>query len=316
VKTPPQSAARHGRAETGRSAERPLFLLGPARSGTSLLYRTLCLHPQVAYICNYQRRAPGLSPVALFDRLPRLVPGTRRRIWFPEGSNAYVYGRRRSWLERGFPAPVEGEAVFARCGVPEFPPAAGMPTAANPELAEAFARLRRWAGGQVVVSKRIAHNLRIPLLHATFPEARFVRLVRDGRAVASSLAKVDWWDDSHVWWAGTTPRAWAAAGGDPWEICARNWVEEVHAIDAGLDGVAPEQVLDVRYEAIVDDAVSVITGVAEFAGLDADPAWRRDLDALDYPNRDDAWRGALDADAIATVERHQRSTLVEHGYAV
>ena len=37
---------------------RPVFLLGPARSGTSLLYKALCLHPQAGYF--------ALSPVQFF----------------------------------------------------------------------------------------------------------------------------------------------------------------------------------------------------------------------------------------------------------
>ena len=34
---------------------------------------------------------------------------------------------------------------------------------------------------------------------------RFVVLVRDGRAVAESLSRVDWWETNHVWWYGGTP---------------------------------------------------------------------------------------------------------------
>ena len=53
-----------------------MFLVGAARSGTSLLYRALCLHPDVAYVSNYVRRAlegayPGLAEaeVVVLDKL-------------------------------------------------------------------------------------------------------------------------------------------------------------------------------------------------------------------------------------------------------
>jgi hypothetical protein len=34
------------------AAAGPLFLVGVPRSGTTLLYKLLCLHPDVAYISN------------------------------------------------------------------------------------------------------------------------------------------------------------------------------------------------------------------------------------------------------------------------
>ena len=86
-----------------------------------------------------------------------------------------------------------------------------------------------------------------------FPDARFVSLVRDGRAVAVSLSHVDWWATSRVWFYDGTPVQWAAEGRDPWELCARNWVEELDAVDAGLAQVPEDQVLHVRYEDLLGD---------------------------------------------------------------
>src|SRR6266542_3077460 len=127
----------------------PLFIVGAPRSGTSLLYKLLCLHPRAAWISNWGRRAPGQPALAMLNRLAPRLPATRRRAWFgADGGNAYVYGRPR------------------------------------------------------------------PLVEA-FPRARFVNLIRDGRAVAYSLSRVDWWEDGVVWWYGQTPRRWREEGRDP-----------------------------------------------------------------------------------------------------
>ena len=129
--------------------------------------------------------------------------------------------------------------MYARAGVPAD--AGPEPTpgedAVIARLRASFDRVRRFGGGNHVVSKRIANNRRIPLLARAFPDARFVHLVRDGRAVAYSLAEVDWWESEVVWWCGRTPPEWEAGGADPWELCARHWVEEVSAVDAGLEAV-------------------------------------------------------------------------------
>lgn len=296
------------------TASPPMFLLGPARSGTSLVYRTLCLHPEVAFVSNYVRRLPRLPEVAVFDRLARRMPELQRHAWFGDGSNAYVYGARRSLGRRLFPAPVEGEPLYSACGIG---PSGAEP--ADPDQAQrlrrSLGRVQRADGGKVLVAKRIGNNRRVPLLHLAFPDARFVRLVRDGRAVALSLSTVDWWLDDNVWWYGGTPREWAAEGRDPWEICARNWVEELDALDHGLAGVPSEQVIDLRYEDFVAAPGDTLRALAAFAGLRPSDEWESQLARLDFPDRNERWQQAMPADALATVTAVQGDRLESLGYA-
>src|SRR5579871_862196 len=264
----------------------PVFLLGPARSGTSLLYKALCLHPRAGYISNWVRKYPSAPGLAAFNRLPRRLTAARRAVWFGSDSNAYVYGKARSTLERVFPMPVEGEPLFAHCGLTQY----SWETEASAQqqrqaLRKAFDTLRRSSGTDVIVSKRIANNRRIPQLYRAFPEGRFVSIVRDGRAVAYSLSRVDWWEDDIVWWYGDTPRQWVAEGRDPWEICARNWVEEVKAIEDGLALVPDSQQLAITYEGFVAEPLAVLRRVADFAGLPASPQWEDELSRLSFPDR-------------------------------
>lgn len=303
-------------ASTGRaSTPAPLFILGAPRSGTSLLYKVLCLHPDVAYISNWMRRAPRMPALASFNRLAPRFPDVRRTVWFGDDSaNAYVYSDRRSLRARLFPMPVEGEPVFRGCGL--GPGAqSGPPDPAQVACVQrTFAALRRYAGAKFVVSKRIASNQRVPLLAAAFPSARFVHLVRDGRAVAYSLSRVTWWEKDVIWWLGTTPRHWREQGGDPWELCARHWVRELASVDEGLRSVALGQQLEVRYEELVDQPVATLCRVAAFVGLPDDRAWTGELLRLHYPNRNEAWRERLPPDARDRVETTQYEQLRRLGY--
>jgi hypothetical protein len=291
------------------------FIVGAARSGTTLLYKALCLHPQVAFISNWVGRFPGHLWLASLDRVARRMPATRRRVWFGRDSNAYVYGARRPLRERIFPMPVEGEPVYGRCGIGR-PGGPSVPAVDDPggRLEEALRSICHFSGGAVVVSKRIANNLRIPLLARAFPEARFVEIVRDGRAVAYSLSRVDWWESSYVWWYGGTPERWRDEGGDPWEMCARNWVEEVRNIRSGLGLVEPERVTSLRYETLVEDPVRTLEGVAASIGLPPSAAWRAELARLGFPNRDDAWRTELERDVVQRITSIQLEELRAHGY--
>lgn len=293
-----------------------LFLLGAPRSGTSLLYRALCLHPDAAWMSNWMRRFPTAPRLAVLDRVARALPRRRREIWFP-GGNAYVYGRARKVVERVFPQPVEGEPIFNAWGLPQALHEEPHPLVVQEALRILFRQIRSWSGGRVVVNKRIANNLRVATLVAAFPSARFVELTRDGRAVAASLAGVDWWpDDPLWWWDGRTPRQWEAEGRDPWEACAREWVEEVTLLERSLDHLGEDRLLRLSYESLVQDPVDTLVRVAGFAGLAPTAPWVAELRELDYPNRNERWRGDLDANVVARIEVVQGPVLEAHGYVL
>jgi LPS sulfotransferase NodH len=293
----------------------PLFILGAPRSGTSLLYKALCLHPDVAYISNWMRRAPRIPALAAVNRLAPRFPRFRRSVWFgTDSANAYVYGERRPLHERLFPMPVEGEPVFRGCGLAPGP-ATGPPDPAQIAcLQKTFAALRRYAGARVVVSKRIASNQRVPLLAAAFPASRFVHLIRDGRAVAFSLSRVAWWEADVVWWLGASPVHWREQGGDPWELRARHWVRELESVDHGLLAVPGDQQLQIRYEDLVEDPLASLGRVAAFAGLPHDAEWITELGRLRYPNRSQRWREGLPSEVLVRIEAIQYEQLRRLGY--
>jgi hypothetical protein len=291
-----------------------VFILGPARSGTTLLYKVLCLHPQVAFISNWRSRFARVPLTAILNRVARSMPSRERRTWFDGGSNAYVYGNARRFTDRLFPTPVEGEPVYTRAGVPR--PGGPSTAGVDPEIAlpAAFDSIRSLGSGSCLVSKRIANNLRVPLLHQIFPHARFVVLVRDGRAVADSLSRVDWWEGSFVWWYGGTPARFVAEGGDPWEMVARNWIEEIEAIDKGLQTVPEEHVIRLRYEDLVADPTAAFERLADFMHLPDESGWRRSLAMLPIQDRNEGWRARLEPSVVARINAIQRPELLRYGY--
>jgi len=308
------SVEQNGAHANGSSGLPPAFLIGAARSGTTLLYKILCLHPEVGYISNWVRKYPAAPALARMNRVARALPNQRQRVWFGEDSNAYVYGKHRSAVERMFPMPVEGEPVFEHCGIPaDCVDASEVASSKLSALRRSFEGIRRHAGARLIVSKRIGHNRRLPAITAAFPEGRYVVIVRDGRAVAASLSRVDWWEDDLVWWYGGTPKQWREEGKDPWVICAQNWVEELRAIDHGLAHVDPGQVLRISYEELVGEPYQMLARVAAFLGLRKDASWEARIRDVKFPNRNEGWR-KLPAEAVATIESIQRDELFAHGF--
>ena len=313
------SALDRGRRQPGEVGA-PVFLLGAPRSGTSLLYKVLCLHPEAAWISNWVRTVPSAPALAALNRLAVRMPELQRGAWFASDSNAYVYGRRRPVWERAFPTPVEGEPIFKQLATIDDlgSGSSDEPHRQERHLAVLRARVRsitRFGKGSVFINKRIANNRRIRQLVTAFPAARFVDLVRDGRAVAYSLSRVDWWPKSTLWWLDRTPERWQAEGGDPWELCARSWVEEVGAIERGLGEVPSDRLLRLSYEELVASPIESVRHVGAFAGLPGDEGWLDRLSRLRFPDRNERWRRSLRASEVSTIEAIQGDTLRRYGYA-
>ncbi len=239
-----------------------------------MLYKILCLHPETAYISNWVARYPSRTSLASLNRFARSAArATAGGVVRARTRTRTSTAASADCAQRMFPMPVEGEPVYTACGIPQD-------TELDPtglwEEGRAFRRsvsaIAASSGGMVFVNKRIANNLRISFLTAAFPDARFVSLVRDGRAVALSLSRVDWWPDNKLWWYGGTPREWAAGGGDPWEVCARNWVQELDAMERGLALVPPDQVMRLSLRVVRGRAAADARSRSPaFAGLPADP---------------------------------------------
>jgi hypothetical protein len=304
-----------------RSSESAVFLLGAPRSGTSLIYKALCMHPEAVWISNWVRTYPAAPVVAAANRLSRRFPEIRRRVWFGNDSNAYVYGQHRPLWERAFPMPVEGERIFARLDAEiddrHDPTEAWVSQVDRArDLRSTVRSIRRFAGGSTFVNKRIGNNRRIAQLMRAFPDARFVDLIRDGRAVAYSLSRVDWWPDTVPWWHHQSPRAWEAEGEDGWELCAREWVEEVQAIESGLRLVPQGQSLRLSYEELIRSPVESLRSVATFAGLPVTGDWVDRVARLDFPDRNETWPQRLTPTAVRTIEEIQCEALTRYGYAV
>jgi sulfotransferase family protein len=298
-------------------APHALFIVGAPRSGTSLVYKALCLHPATGYISNWVRRYPGIPQLAVLNRAARLVPGIQRAVWFGKDSNAYVYSWPRSVMKRAFPMPVEGGRLYARYGIPDpcGDPVRSVSHDQVAALRSCLYAIQRYGGGDCLVSKRIINNPWIGFLHEAFPQARFIEIIRDGRAVAYSLSRVEWWPTSVVWWYGHSPLRWEQEGGDPWELCARHWVREVQAIEDGLAALPQESVFRIRYEHLVQDLVPVMRELARFVGLRNDVRWSQRLEQLQCL-RKEAWRHQLAPSDLAAIERIQAPTLRRRGYDV
>ena len=273
----------------------PVFIIGAGRSGTTLLYKLLCLHADVAWVSNYVNQKPGWPWLSKLNNVSHLCKGLCRRIWFSKTSNAYFV--KKNPVNRYFPFPVEGENIYRYCKIPALKNESWKITIDQKTLLiKSFQQILRFQNGNIVVNKRTANNRRIPHLLNVFPDAKFVHIIRDGRAVSRSLVNVKWWNTHKVWWMNKMPaEVWEKKGNAPILLAAQNWIQEVCAIKEGLKSVKPENLLEIRYEDLSLDFDNLMKRILGFLQLGKDERWDHEINQIEIMNRNKSIRhsGAL-----------------------
>lgn len=162
--------------------ERPFFVVGCPRSGTTLLKHMLDAHPRLAVpyeshflVAQAPRRSLRRRPEATVETI-LAHPAVRRWSVDPDAVRAQVAAIAPSDF-----------ASLARA------------------VFEAYARAQskpRWG------DKTPGYVTHLPLLDRIFPDALFVHVIRDGREVAVSLAERPWGPRSAIagafWWRTKT----------------------------------------------------------------------------------------------------------------
>jgi hypothetical protein len=159
----------------GEARSRPVYVLGVAHSGTSILQKMLAYHPDAAWFSQYSLRdgsVPGRWRAPFARAADRALRSHVRYDWRKERG-----GLRR----RVTPRPGEVHTILLYV------------LAADSER-EAADRLRRVVDEEcerwqksVLVAKPLPLRGHFDLLGAAHPGARIIHIVRDGRAVAASL---------------------------------------------------------------------------------------------------------------------------------
>jgi hypothetical protein len=273
----------------GAAVDRPVFIVGPHRSGTTLVYTTLAQHPELGCFREADRRFRNSPAFAHF---------------------LYRLGRKTK------PHECQGLWDLWWPGVDD----AMGPADATPEVCRWYReRVRRTLelrGRPRFVAKYPRHSLRLGWLDAVFPGCLFLHVTRDWRAVVHSTAK---------WKAKRAGRP----GDDAYfGVRIPGWREphdRTPAADAAriyryvtqhLEGEAArygDRFRRVSYEDFCARTLDELRGIAGWAGIGWSPAFER-VAASGLEARNDSWRTALDpaeldrirAEDPAFFSRHER----------
>jgi hypothetical protein len=288
-----------------------VFVLGTGRCGSTLVQEVMAKHPGTGYLLNLEDRLPGVrlgrTAAALYRRLP------------PEASRK---GRLRL-------APTEGYRALAD----RVSPVLAEPTRdlvaedATPWLVERTREFFDAAAARhraPVFLHKFTGWPRSGFLSQVWPDARFVHVVRDGRAVANSLLQMPWWRGYTGGGLGAEamlPAAyrerWLAEGRSFPVLAGLEWAMLMDSFADARAKAAEGHWLELRYEDVVADPQQTFARALEFCGLEPSPAFDRALARYRFAaGRTDAFRRDLRPDDVAALTRVLHDHLEAYGYPV
>lgn len=241
---------------------RLVFVLGTGRCGSTLAHEVLTRHSDVGFVSNVEDRLPGVRltgrwNAGIYRRLPPAFTQKGRVRFAP--SEAYrVLDRRVSPM---MTAP--SRDLVASDLTPWL----------RRELG-AFFHDRMSAQRRPVFIHKFTGWSRIGLLHATFPAAPFITIVRDGRAVVNSWLQMPWWTGyagpSRWSWGelDAAERATFEESGESFAVLAAlAWSRLVRAHDRASSALPPGRHLEIRYEDLLAEPEAAFARMVDFCGL-------------------------------------------------
>jgi hypothetical protein len=216
-----------------------VFIVGCARSGTTLLQRVVDAHPQIAvtpelhWVTHYFRdRKKFLSPVGRVtpELVESMIENTKR-----VSQLEFTPDEFRGLLPGGEPAPY----VTFLNGI--------------------FELYRKHSGKPLVGNKTPAYVRRLPLFHQFWPKAKFVHIIRDGRDVCLSV--LNWYH------ADRTAGRYSTWAEDPVSTTALWWERKVRLGQQGGESLPPDLYYEISYESLVHRPAEECAKLCAFLGV-------------------------------------------------
>lgn len=213
-----------------------------------------------------------------------------------------------------------------------------------------FARFLARSGGSRFAEKTPSNGLRIPFIHALYPDCKIINIIRDGRAVVASTLKIqahrpqmkrlfarivetplwEWpayvpiffqtvWrtlilKKRSVFW-GVRPAGWQEwVGLAPHIIAAKQWRRVVEISMGDGRALPAENYLELRYERLVREPAQVMREMIEFTEL---PPCQEMIDqtvAIVDPSRAGKWKADLTEQQRREVMQEIEPLLGDLGY--
>jgi hypothetical protein len=285
--------------------DRPIFIVGTGRSGTTIFHEMFTHHPNVTFLSGlcllypdkpqWNRRAMRLMDVPLIGRFARkkFRPAEHWQFW---ERHALGFSNPSRDLVAGDVRPRVKQKITEILGA--------MLTSKRNRL---LVKLTGWP--------------RTGFLAEMFPSAYFIHIIRDGRAVANSLLDMDFWDGWRgppTWrWGELSPayqEEWQAAEKSFIVLAAIQWKLLMDSFEEAKRILPPERFLEVKYEELVAARKATFAKVLDFCQLDSSAEFAATIDSFALKDSNYKWKESLTQHQQDLLHKSLKDYLARYGY--
>lgn len=287
------------------NVRKPIFIIGVGRSGSTAFHHLLARHPNLAWLSNLCDKFPAnlrlhRTYMQMVD-MPQIGTLLQQRI-FPDEAyffwNYHCKGFARSCRDL-FP---EDVTPVTRKHVRQV-----LAAVLTPRRHRLLIKITGWS--------------RMGFLQAIFPDAKFIHILRDARAVVNSLINVPWWQG----WKGPqglhrgelTPEQRAEWDHFDQSFIALAGIEFkvlIDAISQARHYVDERNYTEVRYEDLCADPVRSLHRLTDFCELDWSHQFEQTVRAFPLHNNNYKWQRDLTQQQQTILEAVVRDYTLMYGY--
>jgi hypothetical protein len=288
------------------------FVLGTGRCGSTLVHEVLARHPAMGFLSNLEDRLPLPAAAGRFNSgLYRNVPARFTRK-----------GRLRFAPSEGYRA--LDRAVSPILSAPQRDLRAEDVTPWLERRTRRFFEERADAQARPIFLHKFTGWPRSGFLGRIFPEARFVHVVRDGRAVANSFLQMPWWrgyEGPDAWGWGplsqTAAAEWETSGRSFALLAGLQWALLIDAFEEAKAQIDPNRWLELRYEDFVAAPREATAEILGFLGVEWDDVFEEGFAKMRFDaGRTEAFRADLGIRDVALLDASLERHLIRFGYPV
>ncbi len=284
----------------------PIIIFGTGRSGTTIFHQMLSEHSELSWLsilCDRYPKKPYLN--RLLMRLMEISPVEkiiRKKIHPIEGYLFWEY------YSKGFSSPCRDLTPH------------DVTIKKKDRIIRAMSLLTTKKRNRLLL--KITGWPRIGFLSEIFPDARFIHVIRDGRAVANSLINVGFWRG----WGGPEKWRWGQLSSEyqkEWDsynrsfivLAAIQWKILMDATEKAKRYVDKSLIMEVRYEDLCSDPIPLFKKVAKFCRINFNNNFLKRLKQYDLRNTNYKYKQELTIPQQKELDAVLDSYLKRYGYA-
>jgi len=263
---------------------KPIIILGTGRCGSSIFQQMLSRHPNLAWLSSCLNLWPQKL---IYNRilmrsleLPFLESIFRKRFQASECNlfwEFYIKGFRQPFrdLTRADVTIKKKHDIIAAMS--------GLTTEKRNRL---LLKITGWP--------------RLGFLSEVFEDAKFIHIIRDGRAVANSIINVHWWwgwKGPQNWRLGTLPekfyKEWQNYDFSFIVLAAIYWKTLMDAVEEGKKQLNIDNLLEIKYEDLCSQPIDIFRQVTSFCDLEWSDYFIKRLGTYKLQNKNDNYKADL-----------------------